>query len=248
MKLLLDIGNSSVNWAIAKNDRFIASGAFNHTQHGFEEGLRDNLLSLEKPTELLVANVAGKELYDVLTLWARKQWQLECWQANVKSDFNGLTNSYDDTKQMGIDRWLAMIAAWDAYQSALLIIGCGTALTIDAIDADGHHLGGYIVPGIDLMQASLIERTGQINIEPAQDASLNYAKDTQAAINNGAFLATVAIIEKAMANFSDQLKSRPLCIISGGMAELINPLLEEPFIHKTNLVLSGLLIANKAAS
>lgn len=247
MKLLLDIGNSSVNWALAEDDKFIESGAFHYTSYDIVQRLNENLLSLQQPKQVLVANVAGDDVLGTLTAWVEQQWQCECWLAKVSANFNTLKNSYTDTGQMGIDRWLAMVAAWEKYKSALFIVDCGTALTLDAIDEDGKHLGGYIIPGIELMQASLIERTGRINASPGQEIESSFANNTQAAINNGAFFTTISVIENALDNFAKELKSQPRCIISGGMAKQINSLLKEPFEHNTNLVLSGLLLLHKAS-
>jgi type III pantothenate kinase len=248
MKLLLDIGNSSVNWAMEEAGQFITVDAFSYDKNNFEQDLQDNLLILQKPSKVLVANVAGDDILNCLDGWVKKQWQGELWQSCVNVEFNGLKNSYTDTQQMGIDRWLAMVAAWEKYQSTLCIVGCGTALTIDSIDSQGNHLGGYIIPGIELMQQALISKTECINTIVDKDASLEPANDTQAAINNGAFFAATAMIDRAVINLSNKSNSRPKCIISGGMAELISPLLDEPFEQETSLVLSGLLIVYKAST
>jgi type III pantothenate kinase len=148
---------------------------------------------------------------------------------------------------MGLDRWLAMIASWEQYETALCLVGCGTALTIDVIDSGGEHLGGYIVPGIELMQKALINSTEQINVVVNNIASLDYAKDTDTAVNNGAFLAAVSMIDRVADIFSNEQQCKVKYIISGGMAELIKPLLKHPYEYKANLVLSGLSILYRAS-
>jgi len=243
MSLLLDIGNSSVNWAMEEGAQLIIDGAFRYDKNNFDKSLQDNLLSLQKPTQVLVANVAGNKVFGSLEAWVKQQWQLECWQPSVSERFNQLKNSYINTQEMGIDRWLAMVAAWEKYQTALCIVGCGTAVTIDSIDSLGNHLGGYIIPGIELMQQALITKTECINVSTDKHASIDYAQSTQAAINNGAFFATTAMIDRVVMNLSDELKTLPKCIIFGGMAELISRLLKNEFQHESNLVLYGLLIA-----
>ena len=247
MKLLLDIGNSSVNWVTEEQNQFISNGVFPYNKNNFVNRLRENLLLSQKPTNVLVSNVAGSEVYLSLSDWVEKQWKQEIWQPYVTAEFNQLKNSYSDTRQMGIDRWLAMVASWEKYKSALCVVGCGTALTIDLIDSIGNHLGGYIIPGIHLLQQALIINTERINISVQKCASLDYANDTQAAVNNGAFLATVAMIDRAVNQLSIASNSPPKCIISGGMAESIKPLLEHPFEHDPNLVLAGLLIVHRSS-
>ncbi len=245
MKLLLDIGNSSVNWAMEENLLFVNEGAFSYRKDSMEHSLQENMLSLQKPSEVLLANVAGEEVYNCIDNWVRKHWQQSLWQPRVSKQLNGLKNSYSDTQQLGLDRWLAMLAAWDKYQSALCIVDCGSALTIDSIDKDGNHMGGYIIPGIELMQQALIMNTARIKVSINKLASLGYARNTQAAINNGAFLAAVSMIDRVVNNMSNELHTPPECIISGGMADVIKPLLKEPFKYEPGLVLNGLLIAQK---
>ncbi len=248
MKLLLDIGNSTVHWAMAQNNQFANVGTFAYKKNNLQNRLQKNLSSLQKPSHVLVANVGGHDVLDCLDDWVKKTWQRPLWQPCVSANFNALKNSYDDTQQMGIDRWLAMIAAWEKHQSALCLVGCGTALTIDVVDAEGKHLGGYIAPGIELMQQALINKAEHINVAVDKKSSLQYAQNTQAAINNGAFLATVAMIDRVVSDFSNALNSHPECIISGGMATLINPLLQTKFAYEPDLVLSGLLILYRATT
>ena len=145
---------------------------------------------------------------------------------------------------MGIDRWLSMVAGWEKHQSSLCVVSCGTALTIDSVDSKGNHLGGYIVPGIDLMQKILIANTEKININIGNNPSIDYASDTKTAVNNGAFLALVSSIDRVVNDFKKDLGSLPKCIISGGNAKLIESLLEHKFEYKPNLVLHGLVIAH----
>ena len=247
MKLLLDIGNSSVNWAMEEGDQFTIDGAFRYDKNNVDKSLQDNLSFLQTPTQVLVANVAGKKVFSSLEAWVKQQWQLECWQPSVCAKFNKLENSYNNTQEMGIDRWLAMVAAWEKHQTTLCIVGCGTALTIDSIDSRGNHLGGYIIPGIELMQQALITKTECINVPTDKHASIAYAQNTQAAINNGAFFATMAMIDRAVMHLSDKPETLPKCIIFGGMADLISPLLKDQFEHEPNLVLCGLLVVHKAS-
>lgn len=242
MELLLDIGNSSINWATQENDDFISTGAFAYSSKTIQQDMEKNLSITEKPAAVLVSNVAGNPVFNYLNDWVKKQWQQECWQANVSAEYKALKNSYQDTSQMGVDRWLAMIASWEANQSALCLVSCGTALTIDLIDHDGNHLGGYIIPGIELMQQALINNTVQINTGIKKQPSIECAKDTQAAINNGAFAATVSIIDSVTERFYAESNNEVKCIISGGMANIINPLLKHSFYYEPNLVLMGLSI------
>lgn len=246
MQLLLDIGNSSVKWGVCQKDNsFESTGLFAYSGKTFEQDIQKNLSILEKPSLVLVSNVAGNEVFNSLNTWVMEQWQQECWQPIVTKDYKCLKNSYQDTKQMGLDRWLSMIASWETYQSALCLVSCGTAMTIDLIGNDGNHKGGYILPGIELMQKALINNTVQINSDIKKNPSIEYARDTQTAINNGAFIASVSTINEVIDRFYKEQNVDITCIITGGMANSIQPLLKHSFYNEPNLVLKGLSIFYK---
>ena len=152
MKLLLDIGNSSINWASEEKSEFLSQGSFIYDKNNFENNLQKNISLTKNISEILVSNVAGLDIFTLLNCWVKKQGFLEPWQPCIDKKFKGLKTGYTKTEQMGIDRWLSMVACWERYQSSLCIVSCGTALTIDLVDSNGNHLGGYILPGIDLMQ------------------------------------------------------------------------------------------------
>jgi len=250
MKLMLDIGNSSVNWANEKKLKFIDQGSFVYDKKNFENSLEENIVLTKSITKILVSNVAGQEIFRSLDSWVKKHGRLELWQPSVDKKFKGLNTNIYQTNDIGVDRWLSMVASWEMCQSSLCIVNCGTALTIDLINAErgvGDHLGGYILPGIDLLQSVLIKNTKNINFSIKSFPSVEYPSDTKTAVNNGAFLALVSSIDRVVNDFKKDLGSLPKCIISGGNAKLIEPLLEYKFEYEPNLVLHGLLITHNTS-
>ena len=247
MKLLLDIGNTSVNWASEKESNFLSQGSFIYDKKNIEDSLENNLLLTEKTSKILLSNVAGKDIYNSLNCWIKKHGNIELWESSIDKKFGGLKISYKETEQMGVDRWLSMIASWNKHRSPLCLVSCGTALTIDLVNSEGNHLGGYILPGHDLMHKALVDNVEKINIKITNTPSIEYASNTEAAVNNGVFLALVSAIDRIVKEFSSELGVMPKCIISGGNAKLIKPLLEFQFKHEPNLVLHGLLIAHNTS-
>ena len=244
MKLLLDIGNSSVNWASEKESKFLSQGSFIYDKNNFEDSLQENISLMNNTSKILVSNVAGLNVFNSLNSWVDKNGSLELWQSCIKKEFKGLKTSYTKIEQMGIDRWLSMVACWDRHQSSLCVVSCGTALTIDAVDSVGNHLGGYILPGVDLMQKSLIKNTEDINFTINPYPSIDYASDTKTAVNNGAFLSLISSIDRVVSELKLQFGGVPKCVICGGNAPLMKPLLEQKFEYEPNLVLHGLLITH----
>src|SRR3546814_5490867 len=72
--------------------------------------------------------------------------------ARSSAGWHGLRNAYREPERLGVDRWLAMIAAWHTHRGAACIANAGTALTVDVIDAQGQHLGGIIAAGLAAQQ------------------------------------------------------------------------------------------------
>ena len=242
MHLLFDIGNSTIDWAIEVDNKINPSNKFIYQKAELLSQLESQIRLADTPSAVLLSCVAEEDIIKTLEGWVRNKWQLDLWQAVVTSSFNELQNSYHDTRQMGVDRWLAMIAARDKYKNALCVVGCGTATTVDLIDNIGTHMGGYIVPGVEMMQQALISNTDKIKVTVSDKIAINFANNTQTAINNGASVATVAMIDRAVDMLTEQLNSEPKCIITGGMAEKIKPLLKASFEYDKDLVLQGLSI------
>lgn len=244
MKLLFDIGNTSVGWALEVKNEFIVADNFNYDPDGLEYQL-DKLIpgnDIETPTSVLIANVAGENVLNIVRRWSQHHWQPTIWEAHVGREFDELKNGYKNTREMGVDRWLAMIAAWKKYKTDLCVIDCGTALTIDIIERTGKHLGGYIVPGYKLMQSVLNDQTRNINVSLNGRPAMHPGNNTREAVNNGACLSIVSAITRTLAMLETEFKMKPDCIITGGMAESIRPFIAELTVFEPQLVLSGLSI------
>jgi type III pantothenate kinase len=145
---------------------------------------------------------------------------------------------------MGVDRWVAMIGARAEFRSALCVVDAGTAITIDAIDRNGVHLGGQIIPGIQLMRKSLSTNTSEIGLvgrkiaDPGSGMQL-FASNTQAAVRNGVLGAACGSVERAV-RIMRSTGLRPKIVLTGGDASRILKQLDGNVIHRPNLVLQGL--------
>lgn len=245
MKLLFDIGNTSVHWAEHDGHTFRQRGRFAYKDADLLTRLEQQLSTATEPEAILVASVASDDQNQSLNDWLVQKWQVQPWHAAVGKECAGLINSYTDCQQMGIDRWLAMLAAWSEYRSALCVVDCGTALTIDCIDANGQHAGGYILPGMVLMQTSLLHNTDRIRAAVSESFSIDRARNTQDAISGGACLAMVAAIERAVADFQSTCSIAVQGVITGGNAEQLVNLLNNSFAVHDTLVLEGLLKLNE---
>jgi type III pantothenate kinase len=154
--------------------------------------------------------------------------------AQVHAQYAGLITGYDQPQQLGIDRWLQVLAMSKS-AGQYCIIGCGTALTIDLLD-HCTHLGGYILPSLYLQRDALTQGTKGIKIPEQAFANLHTGRNTSDAVHHGILLGLLGAIHYILAQYPNyQL------ILTGGDAALFASFLTEyqPKIE-TDLLLIGL--------
>jgi type III pantothenate kinase len=137
--------------------------------------------------------------------------------ARTTPRFDRLRIAYAHPHKLGVDRFLAMIGAQDAWPA--LIVGVGTALTLDLVDADGLHRGGRIAPSPTLMREALHARAAQL--APSGGAYVEFADDTEDALASGCEGAAHALIERSLAHATTLLGTRPRVLIHGGGADAL---------------------------
>ena len=248
MKLLIDIGNSRIKWAYLHGNALENPQVITYKDLDQNELIARLLLGREAPEQVYIANVGGSDIGSCLAAAISNKWDFTPVFAVVEPEFAGVTHAYRDISQLGVDRWLAMIAAWTRYQSPVCVVSCGTAVTVDGVSAAGAHLGGLIIPGVNMMQIMLIRETRGIRAEPGANFSRAFGRSTAECINSGAVRAVVSLVDDVVAEMAGQFGERLSCVISGGYAEQINALLAVKFVYDPHLVLRGLaMFAEKTA-
>lgn len=238
MKLLIDAGNTRIKLALAEGDDWRPVANLPVRQAG---ELTQRFASLINVQQVWVSNVAGEEVArQIRGACVARGWLPQFITALATQC--GVCNGYEQPAQLGSDRWAALIAAWHQVGGACLVVNCGTATTIDALSAQGEFLGGLIVPGVDLMQRSLIAATAQL-----QECGGEYAKfpcNTADALFSGAVHANCGAIARqhALLNHADA----PVVLSGGSAGQLLQ--LNLPVRMVDNLVLQGLLLIAQEAS
>jgi type III pantothenate kinase len=241
MKLLIDIGNSCIKWQFAgQNVQHTAA----YKEAIFTQILSEVWQSLPKPDVIWVSNVAGSAIAHLLTDWTQQYWQCSPHFAKSQPYAKGVKNGYTYPEILGIDRWLAIIAAYQQVQGAVCVIDCGTAVTIDMIDAQGQHQGGMISAGLETMQRSLLQATYALAKIPKlgqeQEIPLS-ATETHQGIALGSLYALIGLIESVFERVRLKQPNSQL-ILTGGSVPQICSLLRVPYQYQPNLVLQGLAI------
>jgi type III pantothenate kinase len=242
MNLLIDIGNTRIKWATDDADQLVAHGAVSHADWNAQSVDMHVLESIPQPQRVLVANVGGARIADAVRNAVVTRWGAAPEFIVSTAAACGVRNAYPVPGNLGVDRWLGLIAVHAMRPELACIVGVGTAMTVDCIDAAGQHLGGVIVPGPELMVSSLLRSTSDIAQRAASGevtAEL-FADNTLGAIRQGAVHALAALAERAMDTLRRTHSSDPVLVLTGGAAAAIQPLLSSPAVSIADLVLKGL--------
>lgn len=226
MILCLDGGNTRLKWGLFDP----ASGwqAFGALALSELDGLK-----LPKADRAVFANVAGEAVAARVTSALDGMPLL---RVTAQSEQCAVRNGYDRPEQLGADRWAALIGARALHRGPTLVVMAGTATTVDLLDADGLFRGGLILPGLDLMRASLARNTAQLDLVPGEFRKL--PTNTADAILSGCLQAQAGAVERQF----ERIASDPnaLCLLGGGAGEHLLALLRIPVRRVDNLVLEGL--------
>jgi type III pantothenate kinase len=244
MTLLIDIGNTRIKWARFENGVLQPQSAAPHADWNAQT-LDDTVLQRGgRSDRVLVSNVAGPRMADVVRSAVAQRWQIEAEFIVSTSAAGGLRNAYPQPAKLGVDRWLAMIGAHALERGPVCIVSVGTAMTIDGVTADGRHLGGVIVPGPDLMVGSLLKNTSDIAQRAQHGDAVDalFADNTLGAVRQGAEQALAALVERAIGVMRRTLNETPKLLVTGGASDRLEKALGLPYRAVPDLVLRGLAV------
>ena len=246
MDLEIDAGNSRLKWRLRGDDkawpiRLATTPADIAHAITNESGVTDPVC--DRIDRVRIASVRSPESLAELVVESSRLFGLDPEVAKVMSTHAGVTIRYSDPSRLGVDRWLAMLAAHAASTKACLVVDCGTALTIDKLTESGEHCGGYIIPGLALMRRSLEENTRIRLNKEFEIGGVALGHSTDEAVYHGTLAAAVALIKAKFEESNQEEVERELFITGGGADELMPHLKHCRARHMPDLVLDGLSLA-----
>jgi type III pantothenate kinase len=239
MRLLIDLGNSRVKWALTGDGGWRA-GAHLHRGHDVGELLDQVWGAWPTPVLAVIASVAAAETCRAFEAWIEARWHARMHRVEPRLEQLGVVSRYREPRTLGADRWAALIGArGELPDAALAVVSCGTAVTVDALARDGEFPGGVIFPGLGLQRDALARGTAGIGAAVGDETSC-LARSTADAVAAGTVYGVAGAIERVCREFERALGETPKLLITGGDADHIAAHLLRPARRVPDLVLKGL--------
>lgn len=233
-RLLLDIGNTRLKWALADGER---RGPAQAIAHGGDPAAIAAALPATTVRAIHISSVLGEAADRQLSQRLDARYGRPPRYARVVAERNGLRVAYTQPQRLGVDRWLGMQRLWRESGSGFVLASAGTALTVDLVDDGGRHLGGYIAPGLVAMQQGVLGATRfehrAVGLPPRPEPG----DSTEACVRNAALTAALGLLERSSRGHPGPR------LISGGDAALLLEHLDGDWQRRDDLVLDALLDA-----
>ena len=240
MILLLDIGNTRIKWARLEGGRLGSQQAHVHLEADLGPVL-ERVFDGPAPERVLVSNVAGPLIAAALRELCEERYGKRPELLIPAPETCGVTNGYQDPARLGADRWAAVIGAYHRHGGPACVVDAGTAITVDAVDGKGRHLGGLIAPGPQTMRRALAGATASLRDGGEGEFAL-LCRDTRSAIGSGGWHAAAGFLERIHGLVGAELGAKTRFLLTGGDAERLGELVPGKFVLAPDLVLQGLAV------
>jgi type III pantothenate kinase len=242
MKLLVDIGNTSIKWALQGDGCTVGESQLRNGK-AFKDLARPIWKNLEVPERVIIASVAGNEFDKAVQTWIKRRWKVMAEFLRASAAQCGVINAYTQPERLGADRWACLIAAHAQHVNPVVIVDCGTAITIDALQQSGRHVGGLIIPGMELMRTSLVARAHGIEMLASDNQEIALlGRSTEVGISGGVLYAAVSLVDRVFSDIRAELGASTRLVVTGGDAGRIQPLLSSRSVLEPDMVLKGLAV------
>ena len=230
--LLLDVGNTAIKWRLAHPEGLLDQGGrIASDPRALCEALKGLAWS-----QAALCSVAGPSFDGDVIATLSEISDAPVRQGVAAASRFGLTNAYQPSESIGADRWFAMLGAWCEHKGSLCVVDAGTAITIDVVTSNGHHEGGFIIPGVDLMRQSLTNDTRLIDVKALAAPSGLPGSNTAQCVNAGVWQAAQGAISSVITQYPQHR-----LMVTGGTGPELMALVGHGE-HRPHLVLDGLRV------
>ncbi len=254
MLLVIDVGNTNTVLGIFKNDVLIEDWRIKTIRDTTADEVNVLVKALFADSKVVMGKRIGKVLISsvvppavpILNAFCKKHLNLEpLWITP------GLVRSlmpvlYKNPDEVGADRIVNSIAAYDKYKTAMIVVDFGTATTFDVISSKGEYMGGAISPGIAISSEALFHKASRLpRVEIFQPTDKVIGRDTIDSIKSGIIYGYASLVDGMVERMTKEMGSSPVIIATGGLSPLISSVSEKIDHVEESLTLEGLRIISQ---
>jgi type III pantothenate kinase len=248
MLLTIDVGNTNTVLGVFRGNELAAhwrlTTARDQTVDEYGILIR-NLFSLAglepKAVDGIVISSVVPPVNATLTEMARRYFGLEALFVGpgIKT---GMPILYENPQEVGADRIVNAVAAYEGYGGPVIVADFGTAITFDAVSAKGEYLGGVIVPGIEIAAEALFSRTARLPRVEIKDPGGIIGTNTVASMQAGLYYGYLDLVDGILERIKAVLGPETNVVATGGQAQLVARGSQQIGVVDEFLTLTGLRI------
>ena len=248
MWLAIDIGNTNIHIGVFEKD------TLQHTyslKSGFSDPLQTNLAQILAPSTFLriqdvVLSSVSPEVETFVVEYIQKYLLVKpkSLRKDIPIPIKILT---EQPENVGVDRLVNALAAFERTKDRTIIVDAGTAITVDVINGKGAFMGGIIAPGIEVSSKALHHFTALLPEITVKKPEYILGKNTEEAINSGVYWGTIGMVNRLIEMLCNELKCQPAIIATGGNANMLAKEIPHITAVVPYLTLEGIGIAYKTS-
>jgi type III pantothenate kinase len=252
MLLCIDVGNTNIVLGIANQDKILTHWRIRTEKEATSDEmgitigdlLRSSGIRMEEVTDIIISCVVPS-LLNVLEAFSHRYFRIRPMIVGPGLK-TGMPIQYDNPREVGADRLVNAVAAYEKYHTALIVVDFGTATTFDCVSKDGAYIGGAIAPGIVISCEALFEKASKLpRVEIFTRPKNVIAKDTISAMNVGIIYGYAGLVDGIVNRIKKEMGPGLKVIATGGIAPFIYKESESIDCLEEDLTLEGLMIIHK---
>lgn len=251
MLIAIDIGNTNIligtigeNGHIHDQHRISTNNFIENKESTHSDFVELLKIKNHDNNEFIIASVVPNALTQISAIF--NQYQVLPKIIKTTDPILGMKIDIDKPEELGTDRIINAVAAYEEFGGPLIIIDFGTATTFDIVDSAGTYKGGLICPGINLSIKSLNSETAQLPLIDLKSTPIIIGRDTKTAIESGIYWGYVSLIEGLIEKVSNEMQFSTWTVVgTGGLSHIFKKDIKKINYFNDDLTLKGLYLINE---
>jgi type III pantothenate kinase len=250
--LAIDVGNTQTHLGAFDGDRLVEHWRFQTRAGATGDELAERIAGMLALSGVTLADLDAVCASSVVPPLGAQYEQLTERYLEDAATFlavepgvkTGMPIRIDNPLEVGADRLVNSVAAYDRIGGACVVVDFGTGINFDAVSADGEYLGGAIAPGLEVSLTALVERAARIPRIELAEPETAIGRSSRAAIQSGVVFGFAGLIDGVVRRIEEELGDATM-LATGGLAAAIVPFTETIDEVDEMLTLKGLRLIHE---